>query len=217
MALLRRNKSYDRHRILGDAATARKKGKTKKALGLYQQVLEHEPNNGDLHRRVAPLLAETKKLEESLVSYGKAADNLVRQGFVEQATGLYREALGYMPREADLWVTLAEMQVKRNQKPDAIASLVQGRSHFKKRSDAGQAIRLLQCARGLDPYAFAANYDLACLLARARRKDRAIRILEQLASRHQARPLCRARGKLFRLSPTPPRLWAWLRALFLGR
>ncbi len=217
MALLRRNKSYDRHRILGDAATARKKGRTKKALGLYQQVLEHEPNNGDLHRRVAPLLAEMKKLEESLVSYGKAADNLVRQGFVEQATGLYREALGYMPREGDLWVTLAELQIKRNQKPDAIASLLQGRSHFKKRNDWGQAIRLLQCARGLDPYAFAVNYDLAYLLARARRKDRAVRILEQLAGHHRGRLLRRVRGKLFRLSPTPGHLGAWVRALFLGR
>ena len=175
MALLNRNKTYDRSRILGDAATARKRGKTKKALGLYLRVLEHEPGNPELHRRVAPLLAETKQNEPSLHSYRRAVEGLVKQGFMEQATGLYREALSYLPEDAELWVSLADLQVRRDQRPDAIESLLKGRRHFRKLQQLPQAIRLLVLVRKLDPHMFEPNYDLACLLARVNAKDRAQR------------------------------------------
>ncbi len=217
MALLNRSKSYDRNRILGDAATARKKGKTKKALGLYLRVLEHEPANPDLHRRAAPLLAEMKQNEQSVKSYRRAVERMVTQGFMEQATGLYREALSYMPQDAELWVSLADLQVRRDMRPDAMESLLKGRSQFRKKQHWPQAIRLLVLARKLDAYAFAPNYDLACLLARANAKDRALRILAQLAGHVRGRLLRRVRGKLFRLSPSLGAAWRWIRALFAGR
>jgi tetratricopeptide (TPR) repeat protein len=217
MALLNRKKSYDRNRILGDAATARKTGKTKKALGLYLRVLENEPENPALHRRAAPLLAETKQYESSLHSYRRAVEGLVKQGFMEQATGLYREALSYLPEDAELWVSLADLQVRRDQRPDAIESLLKGRGHFRKKQQLPQAIRLLVLVRKLNPHAFEPNYDLACVLARANARDRAQRILEQLVGQIRGGRLRRVRGKLFWLSPGFGAAWGWIRALCVGR
>jgi len=64
-----RRAHYGRLRILGDAARAQRKGRRKKAITLYRQVLEHEPENPDLHRKLAPLLARTRKPAEAWASY----------------------------------------------------------------------------------------------------------------------------------------------------
>ena len=59
MALFRRRTTYDRARILEAAARARARGKRRRAIDLYRQVLFVEPRNGDLHAKLAPLLADT--------------------------------------------------------------------------------------------------------------------------------------------------------------
>jgi hypothetical protein len=45
MAFLRRAKPYDRTRLLAQAARARTKGKTRKAVSLLETVIAHEPSN----------------------------------------------------------------------------------------------------------------------------------------------------------------------------
>ncbi|MEN8181070.1 MAG: tetratricopeptide repeat protein, partial [Myxococcota bacterium] len=104
---LRRRKPYDRTRILAEAAQARKRGRHRKALGLYRQVLEVEPTNANLHRKVAPLLARGKETEQAWESYRQAAQVLQRQGFSEQAIGLYREASRTLPTQVEVWQALA--------------------------------------------------------------------------------------------------------------
>lgn len=47
-----------------------------------------EPNNPDLERRVASLLARTRRREEAWRSYKKAAHALAERGFVDQAIGV---------------------------------------------------------------------------------------------------------------------------------
>jgi predicted Zn-dependent protease len=81
MGWLRRKKPYDRSRLLKDAARARKKGKRHKAIALYRELLAVEPENPDLHRRIAPLPAETKQSAKAWASYRRASDRLVSQGF----------------------------------------------------------------------------------------------------------------------------------------
>ena len=72
----RRGNPYDRNRLLTDAARARKKGRRAKAIALYREVLAVEPENAEIHRRVAPLLAETKQPEAAWECSQRAADGL---------------------------------------------------------------------------------------------------------------------------------------------
>jgi len=76
MAWLGRSKPYDRNRLLAEAARARTKGKTKKALALLETVLEHEPSNAELHRRAAPLLAGSQRMADAWTSYRIAVASL---------------------------------------------------------------------------------------------------------------------------------------------
>ncbi len=218
MALLSRKTQYDRYRIMQDAARAREKGKRKKALSLYRRVLEFEPENADLHRKVAPLFAQTKQQSEARSSYMRAVSAMIREGFAEQATGLYREALNYMPRDVELWAALADLQVKRRQRPDAVKTLLDGRRRFRRREDRPHAIRLLLRACEVEPHHFEATLDLARLLAKSPGgRRRAFELLEGLGARTRGGPLRRVRGRQFRLAPGFRSAQRWLSALVRGR
>ncbi len=109
MAWLKRKRSYDRARVLAQANRAVRRRRPGKALVYYQQILRHEPNNPDLHRRVAPLLARTGKPAEAWASYKRAGEALARRGFVDQAIGVYREACGRLPRAPEVWIAVADL------------------------------------------------------------------------------------------------------------
>jgi tetratricopeptide (TPR) repeat protein len=210
---LRRRKPYDRSRLLKDAAQARKKGKRQKAIALYRELLVAEPDNFEFHRRIAPLLAETKQPTAALESYRRATDRLVSQGFVEKAVGVLREASAHLPREPEVWGGLADLEIQRHRLADAHRVLLEGRRHFRSKRDRSNAILLLLRARKLAPRDFSTNFDLAGLLARAGARGRARSLLEEIASWARGGQLRRVRARQFLLSPTPVSAWSWLRAL----
>jgi tetratricopeptide (TPR) repeat protein len=212
-----REKPYDRTRILADASRARKKGKHKKAIALYRQVLAVEPDNPELLRKVAPVLAEAKRHGEAWASYHRAAERFTSQGFAERAIGVYREASGYLPTEVRLWRALSDLELKRDRPVDALNALLEGRGHFRSRRTRQQAVFLLLQARKIDPSSFEANFDLADLLARSGVRDRAKRLLEELIPQVRGQQLRQVRARLFRISPTPAAAGRWLRALGEGR
>ena len=57
MSLFHSRPRYDRARILEEAARARARNKRWRAIELYRWILAVEPNNADLHAKLAPLLA----------------------------------------------------------------------------------------------------------------------------------------------------------------
>ena len=214
MPLFRR--SYDRNRLLDQATRARARGSTKKAIAAYQKVLAHEPGNPELHRRIAPLLAAAGRRADAWTSYRTAVGALVGKGFLAQAVGVLREAADALRREREVWEQLAEVEVKRGRPVDAHAALLAGRRQFRARGDRPNAIRLLARARKLAPGHFAANFDLAGLLAASGEPRAANRILDELSAAASGRELRRARARQLRLRPSARSAWAWLRSL-IGR
>jgi thioredoxin-like negative regulator of GroEL len=210
---LMRKKVYDRQRILAQAARARKRRRWGKAIALYQQILSREPDNPEILRKVAPLLAKAKQNDEAWKSYRRAAEQLSARGFSEQAIGLYREAAGYLPREVAVWTALAEQEVARGRRADAIAVLLAGRRHFRSWRARGNAIELLHCARKIDRENFEVDFDLAALLANSGARPRARQLLEALAARSQAGELRRVRARLFVLFPSPRSAYGWVTSL----
>jgi tetratricopeptide (TPR) repeat protein len=211
--LFPRRPHYDRLRILADAARAQRKGRRRKAIALYQKILEFEPENPDLHRKLAPLLARTRRPAQAWASYRRAVDGLVRLGFVERAIGVYREAAGFLPREVELWLGLSDLEAQRGRRADAVQVLLAGRRQLRARRDRPGAIRLLARARELDPACFAAAFDLAGLLARAGQRGRSLALLDALAADVGGRELRRVRARQLRLAPGPRAAWRWLAAL----
>lgn len=217
MGLLSRNKRYDRTRILSEAVRAQRKRRPAKAIALYRQILEVEPENAEMHRKVAPLLAQTKQRADAMASYRRAATGLSRLGFAEKAIGVYREATHYLPDEMELWGALADMQLRCRRQADAVKTLLEGRGHFRSKRSRPQAISLLLRARKLDPSHFEATLDLAHLYAKSGSRGRALALLEELAARSHRQMLRRVRARQFRIAPGFGSGWRWIRACAGGR
>jgi tetratricopeptide (TPR) repeat protein len=213
--LFGRKRRYDRSRLLADAASAQRRGKLRKATALYREVLAAEPGNVDLERKLAPLLARTKQRAEAWASYRRAAQGLAQHGFLDRAIGVYREAAEHLPRQCELWLALAELELKRGRRADAVEALASGARGLRARAERSQAIRLLERAHELDPAAFEVSFELAGRLARAgkRERERALQLLEDLAAKRNGRMLRRVRGRQLYLAPGPSTAWRWLRAL----
>ena len=216
MAFLRRSKPYDRNRLLAEAAGARAKGKTKKALALLETVLGHEPANPELNRRIAPMFAAVQRRTDAWTAYRIAVASLVKAGFVDQAVGVLREAAGSLGRERGVWEELADAEQERGRPIDAHKALLEGRQRFRSRRDRPEAIKLLLRARKLAPAHFEANFDLASLLQRTGAREPAARILAELASRSRGGELRRTRLRQLAHGPTPGALWRFARSL-VGR
>jgi tetratricopeptide (TPR) repeat protein len=212
MGFFSRKRTYDRNRLLDQAMKATQRRRRLRAIALYREILAVDANDVHVHRKIAPLLARTHQLEPAWESYRRAAEQLAKQGFVEQAIGVYREACKPLARQHLLWLGIAELEAKRGRPIDAVNALVEGSRHLRSRRTQNHAITLLQQARKLQPGAFEPNYELARVLAAAGARDRALRILQELAPRTHGRQLRRVRARLFFLSPTPAAAWRWLTA-----
>jgi tetratricopeptide (TPR) repeat protein len=216
MALLSRKRSLDRDHILGQAArAARRRGQRhrRKALGLYRQVLEAEPDNPDLLRKIALLLVKTQDPNNACASYRRAIAVFSDRGFFDRAVGVCREALRYLPRAVPLWKDLAALEVERGRRVDAVEALLKGRRRFRGRRSRAEARELLVAAHHIDPINLAVTFDLASQLARSDDRPRALALLDGLAA---ARPSDgrRIRAKQFRISPGVRTAWCWFRSLF---
>ncbi len=213
MSWLAGKKAYDRARILAEARRAAGKGKHVKAIALYGRVLEIEPENTDLLRRLAGQRVRAGQREEAWRDCRTAAERLIRAGFVEQAIGAYRDFATHLPDGPAVWGALSAIELGRDRRPDAVGVLLEGREFFRSRNKRQEALCLLRWARKVDPTHFEANFDLAGLLVRCGARLQARRILQGLDRHVHGRELRRLRGRLFQLSPSPRTAWRWLVAL----
>jgi tetratricopeptide (TPR) repeat protein len=205
-------KQYDRTRILSAAARARAQNKRRKAIALYRSVLAVERSNADLHLRIAPLLAETGQRFDSWASYQAVAKACLRDGSPDKALAVYREAAGYLPQEPQVWLSLARIHVKRDQRGEAVEILLEGACHFRSRWHWPEAIHLLRRVHAISPWEFEAVFELARLLARSDQAAEARRLLEGLENRVSGDRLRRVYAAQFRLDGDLRHAWRWLRS-----
>jgi predicted Zn-dependent protease len=212
MGFGRHQRAYDRARILLQAERARRRGRAAKAVALYRRVLAVEPDNVDLHRKLAPLLVRCRQPDAAWRSYRCAAEILAGRGFAAQATGVLREAASQLPRSREVWVAVADRILENGRRLDAKSVLLAGRAHFRSRSQRRTAIDLLTRALELDPDDLSVGLDLAQLLARSGARNHALRILARLAASH---PVRRRQIHFVRLRTAPSlrSLVDWLREL----
>ncbi len=213
---LSRKNGFDRSRILADASKARARRRRHKAIELYRWVLAVEPRNPELHARLGPLLAETGQEFDAWMSYRTAGGAYVRQGQLDKAVGLYREAARLLPREVKIWHSIARLQCKASREVEALETLLEGSRQFTPRWARPEAIFLLRRAREIDAWHFESVIDLARLLASTEQRKEAELLLDSLGRRSQGAQLRRVRAVQLRTEPGLFALWRWLR-LFAQR
>jgi len=208
----RRRPRYDRREVLERAAREAARGRRRRAVALYRRVLFVEPANVDVHRQLAPLLAETGEPFEAWLSYRAVGRAFERSREFAKAREVYRQAATRLPAKLDAWLCVSRLERRLGDARAARAALLEGRRHQRGRAKRATAIFLLREALGLDPWDPALVLDLAGLLSRSGRREEADLWLEGLASRSRGAPLRRVRSAQLRLSPSLGRAWLWLRA-----
>jgi tetratricopeptide (TPR) repeat protein len=212
MPLFAAKRVYDRRRILDEAARANNRNKRRRAIALYRWVLAVEPNNPDLHTRLAPLLADTGQRFDAWRCYRTMAQAALREGRKDKALAIYRDATNRLPHELQAWEGLAHLLADEGDPEEAIRLLIEGSRRLGKRVHRSEAIHLLRRARGIDPWHFEAVFELARRLARANQRDEARLLLDGLAQRTAGERLRRVRAAQFRLDRTLVAAWRWIRA-----
>ena len=119
---------------------------------------------------------------------------------------------GFYPRNAELWLTLARLQLQREKPAEARDCLLEGRRRLKRRRDRAGALRLLEQAFEIDDGDAEVALDLAELLRRSGERARALLILEPFEAALRGGALRRLRRLQWRIRRTPSSLLAWLRA-----
>jgi tetratricopeptide (TPR) repeat protein len=208
-----KKRAFVRREVVAAADLARARGRRAKAIAGYRQALEADPDDLAVHAKIAPLLAATGEREAALKSFRSAADGQARAGFHERALALLIHAAEHFPDEESLWPEIARLHLQRGRRAEAVASLTAGgwRLCLVRRFDVAE--RVLKLAVQLDPDDADAQVILARTLARAGRKARALEILEAVCAREGGRRRTAVQGLMFRIAPTPARLWAWVLGL----
>ena len=216
MGLFRNQSEYDRTRIIDAAARARVKKKRARAIELYRWVLAVEPQNGEIHAKLAPLLAQAGQPFDAWSSFKATARICLREGHPDQALAVYRDAALLLPREPQAWLAVARLQHKRGVSADAVETLLEGSRQLRSRPLRPQAIHLLRRAREVDAWSFEVVLELARLLASTRQLHEARLLLDGLTQRSSGERLRRVRAAQLRLFPGPTTAWRWLRTVFQG-
>lgn len=206
-----------RSELIAEADLARSKGKLKKAIAGYRKALELEPKDPAVHVKLAPLLARVNETEASLQSFHLAAQGHLDKGFADKALAVYTQAAEMFPAQVNLWQQVAQMNVARGRRADAVKMLLRGRLLLRDKDERREAIALLKEALALEPTLFDPRLDLALLLARQRQSAEALALLEPMVKELKGAQLRQVRWTMLRVSPSLGAVWRWLRAAPAGR
>src|SRR3954453_14239708 len=164
--MLRWKKIYDRATVLDQADGARGRGSVRKAIRGYKTILQHDPADHHVHARVAPLLAKTRKWDEARKSFDAAGEGFLKQGFAEKAIAVWTVAAQHFPEDVEYWERIANEQLRRGKRVDAVRALIDGRAQLRDKRQRPLAVLLLRQVLAVDAFHFDATIDLCSLLKR---------------------------------------------------
>ena len=202
----------DPRRLCARADRARLKGRVRRAIRLYERALEAGPENSTIRRKLAPLLARSRRFDEAWVCYQAAADSLESRGFEARSAGLMREATTLLPRNDAAWRRLAALLHGLGRTTDARNALLEARPFFRGRRHRPAAVELLGDAFRMAPDDAAIGLELATLLRKTRQRDASRVVLQRLLERVPSEDR-RLRFELFRSSPSLDSLGDLIRAM----
>jgi tetratricopeptide (TPR) repeat protein len=213
--MLRWRKIYDRATVLDEADRARGRGSIRKAIRGYTTILKNDPDDHQVHARVAPLFAKTRRWDEARKSFDAAGAGYVKQGFVDKAIAVWTVAAQHFPEDVEYWEHIANEQLRQGRRSDAVKALLEGRSRLRMKKQRPLAILLLRQVLSVDAFHFEATLDLSSLLAQdgASGKEEAERLLRCLERWVNKRSLRRKlRLAQLKLAPSFQRVLAWATA-----
>src|SRR5438128_4953139 len=185
------SRPYDRGTALATAEKARQRGKVRKAVKWYLKELKNEPADLQTNAKVAPLLARLGRGDESRQRFESAAQGFLAAGFEPKAIAVWTVAAQTFPEHVEYWERIANQQVIRGKRQDAVHALLEGRKQLRKKRQRPLAQLLLRQVLALEGAHLEATLDLADLLRREGVRLEARKLLSGVlsvaAGKHQRR------------------------------
>ena len=140
MMLFPSRNSYDRSEVLRRAETFRIRGRVRRAIREYEKVLKVDPQDLDVHTKIAPLYIRARRKDEAKASLRRVIASYEKQGFVDKTIAMLRLALTLDRQDLGLHLRLAELYLGKSLRGDALRLLEGGRKTFRRKRFLREAL-----------------------------------------------------------------------------
>jgi len=177
---------YDRTGILRKAEGFRSRGRVRRAIREYERVLAVDPQDIEVHTKVAQLYIRAGRKGQAKASLKRVIEWNESEGFLDKAIAMLRVTQGLDRRDLDVYLHLAELYLGKEVKGDALRLLEGARRAFRRKRFLREAIAVEEKILSFAPDDFRTQVSLVRLLWRVGRKYEAAERLWQMES-HWAR------------------------------
>ncbi|MGE5283665.1 MAG: tetratricopeptide repeat protein [Actinomycetota bacterium] len=212
--------SYDRGEILLKAEKYRSQRRIRKAIREYEKILSVDPQDIDVHIRIAPAYIRAGRKEQAKTSLRQVTAWYEKRGFTEKAIATLRLALKIDHRDLATNLNLADLYLGKNLGHEARNVLDRARKAFRGKRFLKEALAVEEKILGLAPDDFRAQVSLVRLLWRTGKRREALerlrRMEEQWARRGNKPHWRKTRRIACLLAPSLSTSWAYFLSFFLS-
>jgi tetratricopeptide (TPR) repeat protein len=173
---------YDRTGILRKAEGFRSRGRVRKAIREYEKVLAMDPQDIEVHTKVAQLYIRAGRKDQAKASLKRVIDWNESEGFLDKTIAMLRVAQSVDRRDLEVYLHLAELYLGKGVEGDALRLLEGARRAFRRKRFRKEAIAVEEKILSFAPDDFRAQVSCVWLLWRVGRKYEAEERLWQMES-----------------------------------
>jgi pilus assembly protein FimV len=167
--------SFRRDKALQAAQQHAARGDLSAAVGAYQSVVEHQPNDAPTWVLLADTLHRAGDVHAAVDRYVHAANLLFESDELPNALQIYRQALNLAPERYDIHLRTAQAFEQLRRHPEAVALYEKVAGVYLRSGNTREALLLYERVADLMPREIAKRLRLAELFSRERRVDDAVR------------------------------------------
>jgi pilus assembly protein FimV len=212
--------SYDRGEILRKAEKYRSQRRIRKAIREYEKILSADPQDIDVHIRIAPVYIRAGRKDQAKTSLRQVIAWYEKMGFTEKAIATLRLALKVDHRDLATNLNLVDLYLGKNHAGEARNALDRARKAFRGKRFLKEALAVEEKILGLAPDDFRAQVSLVRLLWRTGKRREALarlrRMEEQWAWRGNKPYWRKTRRLSFLLAPSLSTSRAYFLSFFIS-
>jgi tetratricopeptide (TPR) repeat protein len=212
--------SYDRGEILRKAEKYRSQRRIRKAIREYEKILSADPQDIDVHIRIAPVYIRVGRKDQAKTSLRQVIAWYEKMGFTEKAIATLRLALKVDHRDLTTNLNLVDLYLGKNHAVEARNILDRARKAFRGKRFLKESLAVEEKILGLAPDDFRAQVSLVRLLWRTGKRREALerirRLEEQWARKGNKRYWRKARRLSWLLAPSLSTSWAYFLSFFIS-
>jgi tetratricopeptide (TPR) repeat protein len=212
--------SYDRGEILRKAEKYRSQLRIRKAIREYEKILSADPQDIDVHIRIAPVYVRVGRKDQAKASLRQVIAWYEKMGFTEKAIATLRLALKVDHRDLATNLYLVDLYMGKNHAVEARNVLDRARKAFRGKRYLKEALAVEEKILGFAPDDFRAQVSLVRLLWRTGKRREALerlRRMEEQWARRGNKPYWRKTRRLsWLLAPSLSTSWAYFLSYFIS-